>query len=89
MSSVGTSDITAHYQHVLLTPHITLNTARGATNTGEYKTTVSERRSTLEGVMSLVVYSSSPPFKPFMFKYFPVTLEREEQEGWVIFTWVL
>ena len=27
--------------------------------------------------------------KPFMFKYFPVTLEREEQEGWVIFTWVL
>ena len=86
---MGTSDITAHYPHVPLTPHITLNTARGATNTGEYNTTVSERKSTLKGVLSLVVYRPFPPFTPFMFLYFPVTLEREDWEGWVIFTWVL
>ena len=114
LSSVGTSDITAHYRHVLLTAHITLNTARGATNTGEYdQMTEAERRSTHPGwcfesclfkvalllyfvrrarvkntgeynregascrvLWVLFVYSSSPSYKPFMSKYFPVTLVR-------------
>ena len=49
----------------------------GATNTGDKITDRNEYTFTLSTCAS------------FILEYFPMTLRREELEGWVIFTWVL